>query len=141
MGAAAEDPVANYCAASSANDVDAIMATLAPDAELVSPLSGRMVFRGQKDLRILVEAVYGTLRGLHWGPQMGEGRMRTAIGECRVAGLRLDDAMVFELDDQQRIRRVRPHLRPWLGLSAFALLLGPKVARHPGVVLRALRRR
>jgi hypothetical protein len=37
------------------------------------------------------------------------------------------------------IRRIRPHLRPWLATTLFALLLGPKVVRHPGVVLRACR--
>jgi hypothetical protein len=34
---------------------------------------------------------------------------------------------------------IRPHLRPWLALTVFAIKLGPKVARHPGVVMRALR--
>jgi hypothetical protein len=61
------------------------------------------------------------------------------VGQCRIAGLRLDDAMIFELDAQQRIRRVRPHLRPWLGTTVFALLLAPKLRAHPGVLWRALR--
>lgn len=38
------DAVARFRSASEANDVPAMMATLAPDAELVSPLSGHMVF-------------------------------------------------------------------------------------------------
>lgn len=37
--------------------------------------------------------------------------------------------MVVELAPDGRIRKVSPHLRPWLAL--FALVLGPKVARHP----------
>ena len=37
-------------------------------------------------------------------------------------------------------KRIRPHLRPWLAITLFALLLGPKIARHPGVLRRALRR-
>jgi hypothetical protein len=35
--------------------------------------------------------------------------------------------------------RIRPHLRPWLATTAFALLLGPKIARHPRVMCRAIR--
>jgi mannose-6-phosphate isomerase-like protein (cupin superfamily) len=137
---AAEDAVARYLVASAANDVEALLATLAPDGELVSPLSGQMVFRGESDLRILATAVYGGLRGLRWGQQIGEGRVRTVIGEARVGpGVRLTDAMVFELDEQGRIARVRPHIRPWLGLTVFALALGPQMARHPEVILRALR--
>ena len=47
--------------------------------------------------------------------------------------------MVFELDADGRIRRISPHLRPWLALTLFALVLGPKVGRRPGVMWRALR--
>jgi SnoaL-like domain len=134
------DAVTRYCAASEANDSDAIMTTLAPDAALVSPLSGRMVFRGHDDLRILLTAVYGSMSGLRWVQQIGEGTAtRVAIADGRVAGARLGDAMVFELDGSGLIRRIRPHLRPWLGTTVFALILGPKIARHPGMVLRALR--
>jgi mannose-6-phosphate isomerase-like protein (cupin superfamily) len=136
--AAGDEAVARYLRASSANDIDALLATLAPAAELVSPISGRMVFRGEDDLRALASAVYGSLRGLSWGPPIGRGRVRMAIAEGRIGGARVTDAMVFELDEQGRIERIRPHLRPWLGLTVFALVLGPKMARHPGVVLRAL---
>jgi hypothetical protein len=92
-----DDAVARYRAASEANDIDATMAVLAPDAELVSPISGRLVFRGRDDLRVLL----------------------TADG---------------------RIRRITPHLRPWAALTLLALRLAVKVARHPGLVRRALRR-
>jgi hypothetical protein len=50
----------------------------------------------------------------------------------------MTDAMVFELAPDGRIRRISPHLRPWFALTLFALVLGPKVARRPGVVWRAL---
>ncbi len=135
-----DDAVARYCAATEANDIDALMETLAPDAEVVSPLSGRMVFRGQDDVRHLLRAVYGTLSKLRWDGETGDGTMRLAMAECKVGPLRLGDAMVFELAEDGRIQRIRPHLRPWLATTLFALLLGPKVARRPGVVRRALRR-
>jgi hypothetical protein len=48
--------------------------------------------------------------------------------------------MVLELAADGRIQRIRPYLRPWLALTLLALMLGPKVARHPGLVRRALRR-
>ena len=134
-----EDAVTRYCAASAAGDIDSLMATLAPDIELVSPLSGRMVFRGHDDLRVLLTGVYGSLKGLHWREPIGQGSTRVAISEGTLAGLRLDDAMVFDLAEDGRIRRIRPHLRPWLAVTLFALVLGPKVARRPGVVWRALR--
>jgi hypothetical protein len=60
------------------------------------------------------------------------------IGECRIGPLKLGDAMTLELAADGRVRRIGPHLRPWLALTLFALMLGPKLARHPGVLVRAL---
>jgi hypothetical protein len=135
------DAVATFCAAAQTNDVDAMVGALSPDAELLSPLSGRMIFRGTNDLRILLGAVFGGLRGLRWQEFVGDGQTRVAVSEARVAGLRIGDAMVIQLDDAGRIARIRPHLRPWLATTAFALRLGPKLARHPGVIRRALANR
>jgi hypothetical protein len=134
-----DDAVARYCSASASGAMDDLMDTLAPDAEIVSPISGRMLFRGHDDARTLLTAVYGSLSGLRWTHQVGDGHTCVAVGEARVLGIRMTDAMVFELAPDGRIRRVSPHLRPWLALTLFAAVLGPKVARHPGIVARALR--
>ena len=134
-----DDAVARYCAASVAGDTAALVQTLADDVEVVSPISGRMVFRGRDDVAHLLGAVYGSLSDLRWTDQVGEGEVRVALGETRIGPVRMTDAMVFHLAPDGRIRRVSPHLRPWLALTLFAAVLGPKVARRPGVVRRALR--
>ena len=133
-----DDAIERYIDASERDDIEAMMGALAPDVELVSPISGRMVFRGEDDVRHLLTAVYGSLEGLRWTQTLGEGKDRVAIGEARLLGVRLTDAMVFELAPDGRIARIRPHLRPWLALTLFAALLGPQIARRPGVVRRAL---
>jgi hypothetical protein len=135
-----KDAVATFCDAARINDVGRMVSVLAPDAELVSPLSGRMVFRGRDDLRMLLGAVYGGLSNLVWREATGDGTTRVAVSDARIAGVTITDAMVLELDDAGLIVRIRPHLRPWLAITLFALLLGPKIARHPGVLRRALRR-
>jgi SnoaL-like domain len=135
-----ENAVARYRTASEANDIDGLIATLAPDVELVSPLSGRLVFRGQEDLRVLLSAVYGGMKGLRWREEVGDGATRVVLGDGMVGPFRLADAMVCELAEDGRIRRIRPYLRPWLSLTFLALMLGPKMARHPGVMVRASRR-
>jgi hypothetical protein len=134
-----DDAIARYRAASESNDIEALIETLAPDAELISPVSGRMVFRGKDDLRVLASAVYGSLSGFRWNEEIGDGRRRVVIGAGRVGPAKVADAMVFELGDDGLIRTIRPHLRPWLGLTATALVLGPRLARHPAVIWRALR--
>ena len=133
------DAVAQFRAASEANDIVALMEAVAPDAELVSPLSGHMVFRGRDDVSVLLGAVYGSVTALRWEEEVGAGAVRVVTGECRIAGLRLGDAMVLELGTDGRISRIRPHLRPWLSLSVFALVIAPKLLPHPGVLWRALR--
>lgn len=134
-----DDAIARYRTATEANDIEGIMDTLAHDAELVSPISGRMVFRGRDDVRILLTAVYGSLSDLRWDEEIGDRSTRVVIGAAKVGPVKLGDAMVFELDEGGSIKRIRPHLRPWLGLTAFAVIVGPRVARHPGAVWRALR--
>jgi len=135
-----DDAVARYRTASEANDIDGLMETLADDAELVSPISGRMVFRGKADLRVLLTAVYGSITGLRWREQVGDGTVHVAVADGKVGPLKLGDAMVFELAGDGRIRRIRPHLRPWLALTVLAIKLGPRLGRHPGLIGRALRR-
>jgi hypothetical protein len=133
------DAVARYRIASEARDIDSLVQTLTEDAELHSPISGRMVFRGREDLRILLTAVYGSIHDLRWHSEVGDGSLRVVVGEARVGPVRLTDAMVFDLAEDGRIRRITPHLRPWLALTLFALRVGPLVARRPGVAWRALR--
>jgi SnoaL-like domain len=133
-----DDAISRYRAASEAGDIDGIMAALTPDVELVSPISGRMVFRGSDDVEVLMRGVYGSLRGLRWTDALGEGERRVIVGEAKLLGVGLTDAMVFDLAADGRIRRISPHLRPWLALTLFAVVLGPKMATRPGVVFRAL---
>jgi hypothetical protein len=133
-----DDALSRYRTATEAGDVDGFMATLTPDVEVVSPISGRMVFRGQDDVRVLLSAVYGTLSDLRWNETVGEGEDRVVVGEARILGVRMTDAMVFKLAPDGRIRRISPHLRPWLALTLFAIALGPKVTRHPAIIRRAL---
>jgi hypothetical protein len=129
-----------YLAAARANDIDALLETLADDPELVSPLSARMVFRGRDDLRVLLCIVYGSLRGVSWQEPVRDGNRCVVLGESRVGPAHRYDVTVFELAEDGRIQRIRPFVRPWLALSVDALVVGPKMALHLGVVWRALRK-
>ena len=136
----AADAVDRYLAAAQSNDIDALVETLADDPELVSPLSGRMVFRGREDLRVLLRVVYGSLRGASWQAPVRDGNRCVVLGESRVGPAHRYDVTVFELADDGRIQRIRPFVRPWLALTVDALVVGPKMALHLGVVWRALRK-
>lgn len=135
-----EDAVADFLAAAVDRDVDAMMGTLAPDARLESPVMGRMVIQRTGDLRVLLRAVFGTVRKLTWEPAIGDGQVRVAVGRMKVGPFKLRDATVFDLDDEGRIARMRPHLGPLPALIVFAIALGPRMMIHPGLLWRALRR-
>ena len=57
------------------------------------------------------------------GGELGDASTRVALGEGTVGPFRLTDAMVCGLAPDGRIRRISPHLRPWLALSTLALKL------------------
>jgi ketosteroid isomerase-like protein len=107
------DAVATFLDATKARDIDRIVSTLAPDAELLSPLSGRMVFRGRDDLRVLLGAVYGGLSNL----------IRRAIHDRLVGG---DDAHRhvvahrFTTDDARRLLVAQDPRAPDPGRGAAA---------------------
>lgn len=135
---AGQSAVEHYCEATAKGDVGRALEVVTPDVEVVSPISGRMVFRGRDDVAALFELVYGSLRNLHWSPPVGDERTQVSLAAARIGPVRLGDAMIFELAEDGRIRRIRPHLRPWLGLTLFALRLLPGVARRPAMIRRAL---
>lgn len=133
------DVIARFCAATEAGDVDAVIETLVPDAELISPLFGRAVFRGHDDLRVLFSALLPTLSGLTWRHRLGGDGVSVTVAEARVVGVRIGDAVLIEHADDGRIRRMTPHLRPWLGSTLLAIVLGLRLIRHPAVIRRVFR--
>lgn len=134
--------VARFCAAVAAGDVDAVIETMAEDAEMVTPLSSRAVIRGRDDLRVVFASLLPTLsRDLHWRLRVGNADATVAVAEARLGGVRVQDAMLIEQDRDGRIRRVTPHVRPWLGLTVSGFVLGLKLVRHVGVMRRAMRRK
>lgn len=133
------DSVARFRHATTTNDITALLDTLTEDAELVSPVSGRLVFRGRKDLAPLLTLVYRAVSDLRWTDTLGTGDTRVLLGEARFGPFRMTEAMVLDLDTDGRIQRMRPHLRPWLALTAVAVWLGPNLLRYPGAIRRAAR--
>ena len=132
--------VNRYAVAAAERRIDELMQTLSPDVEVRSPISGRLVFAGHREVRYLLTAVYGALSDLRWHGEFGEDDTRVLVGEGSIGRLRLTDAMVFELTEDGLIRRVTPHLRPWISLSALALRLLPRLIKRPRLLLAAWRR-
>lgn len=133
----APDAVAQFEAASVAGDIDALVGTLAPNAELISPLGANFVIRGHADLRVLLGAIYSTIHDLQWGAWIGDDRRVVMTGHAKVGPLRIGDAVIVDIAADGSIERLQPHLRPWLATTLFALVMMLKMGRHPGLLQRS----
>jgi hypothetical protein len=131
------DAIARYQAASVANDIEAVIATLVRAAELVSPMSGHMVFLGQADLQVPFDAIYGFPRDLRWPEEIRDGSVRVVVGEAHIGPVRLTDRG-SSIDLGGKTECIRPHQRPSVAPTLLALRLLSRVGRHPGVLRRAL---
>jgi hypothetical protein len=125
-----DSPLAAYRAAAEAHDVPAMLACMAPDVTLKSPITDRFAFSGHAQMRDLLEDVYSVIEDVRYLADAGDARTRLLTLEGRVRGQRLDEAMLVTLDDEGLITRMELFVRPLPGLTALAATLGPRVARR-----------
>lgn len=132
MELAVESPLAAYRAAYDAHDLDALVATLRPDARLVSPITDRFAFTGHAQLRNLFEDVLAVVdEGAHT-LDVGDDRTRAMKLVGRIGKQRFAETMLFTLDEDGLIAEIEIFVRPMPGLLTMAAVLGPRVARRRG---------
>jgi ketosteroid isomerase-like protein len=125
-----DTPTAAYRAAAEAHDVDGMVACMAPDVALTSPITSRFTFEGREQLRHLLEDVFAVMDDVRYTDDAGDDRVRILRAEARVGGQRIVEAMVIRLDADGRIVELELFVRPMPGLTALAAALGPRVARR-----------
>ncbi|MGI5219349.1 nuclear transport factor 2 family protein [Nocardia sp. CA-290969] len=91
-----------------------------------------MTFRGRDDAKVVLGTVYRILRDPRWERPIGTGSHRAVVGTARLARTELTDALIVDLDEQDRITRLQRHLRPLPATTLFMLRLGPALAQEPG---------
>jgi hypothetical protein len=126
----ADSPLAAYRAAAEAHDVPAMLACMAPDVTLKSPITDRFAFSGHAQVRNLLEDVYAVMDDVRYHADVGDQHTRLLTLEGRVRGRRLDEAILITLDDHGLITHLQLFIRPLPGLTAIAAALGPRVARR-----------
>jgi hypothetical protein len=127
---AVDSPLAAYRTAAESHDVPAMLACMAPDATLSSPITDSFVFHGHQQLRPLLEDVFAVIEDVRYLADAGDAHTRLVALEARVGRQRLDEAMLVTLDDEGRITHMQLFVRPLPGLTALAAALGPRVARR-----------
>lgn len=109
-------------------DAAAVVAFLAEDAVLRSPISRRIVFRGRDQIREVLEVVYELLDTADVDAVVGEGDRRVLLLRASIGKLPIDEAMALRLDGRGRVTEMTLYVRAMPQLVAFAAVLGPPLA-------------
>jgi ketosteroid isomerase-like protein len=117
-------------AAVEARDLDAMIATLAPDVVFYSPLISE-TFEGRDQVadlfRHLAAAVLfdGDVR---YSEELADGDTAVLVFSVNVKGRRVEGVDVLKHDDEGKIREMTVFLRPLPGATAVAQVLSPRLA-------------
>lgn len=119
-------------AAAEAHDLEGVLGTLAAGVLLRSPITDRMLFGGQEEVREVLGAVFATLTDIHYLADIGDQRTRALFYTAKVGSQPLEEAMRVELNENSEITELTIFYRPLPGLAMFAAALAPRVARKHG---------
>ncbi|MGH3096884.1 MAG: nuclear transport factor 2 family protein [Streptosporangiales bacterium] len=121
-----------YRRAGEDHDLDGVLATLAPDVVLNSPVTLRARFHGRDAVRDLFCAVFAVLGPIEYHSDVGDDRTRALFYRATVRGQSVEEAVLVQLDEQARIAELTLWMRPLPGLVALVAALGPELARRSG---------
>jgi hypothetical protein len=129
---AAIETTRRFREAAQAGDVEGVLATLAEDVVLRSPITDRVTFHGHEEVRELMRTVFATLADIEYFADVGDARTRALFDRAVVSGQPLEQAIRVELDQRAQIAELTIFFRPLPGLVALTAGLGPRLAarRH-----------
>jgi hypothetical protein len=119
--------------AAEAHDVDAVIACLAQDIVIRSPITQRIRFSGLEQAADLMRRVFDLVGEIRFYETVGEGeRTQVIFWRGRIGGAYLEEANLLRIDADDRIGEMTVFMRPLPGLLALAATLGPSLARRRG---------
>jgi len=126
------DVTARFRRAVETHDLEGVIATLAPDVVLHSPITERVAFHGHDEMRELMRAHFATVENLRYFTDVGDAQTRAQFYRATVDGQQVEAATRVEVNDQAQISEITIYYRPLPGLTALTATLGSHVvaARH-----------
>ncbi len=129
-----------YQRATEAHDVQAVIALLAPDIVVRSPITNRIRFEGIEQVSDLFVRIFDVISDIRFYETIGEGEASQVIfWRARVGRHYLEESNLLRLDDQGRIREMTVFMRPVSGLMVLATELVSSFARSQRARPRACR--
>jgi hypothetical protein len=127
--AAAEETIAAWRAAAELGDADAAGRLLAPDVEVVSPLTEQFRFRGPDQVTAMLTAAFETISDIRFHTQVGATPTWALFHHARVGRQPVEEAQLLRLDASGRIRELTLFGRPLPALTAAMADIGPRLLR------------
>jgi hypothetical protein len=129
-----------FTAALAAQDIDALVGTLAPDAVLQSAITNTP-FEGREVIADVYRSLFDGFEELHVTDRFHDGQTHAFFWEGRIDGRFVAGADRFRVDDAGQVREITIVGRPLTGLAGFITGLGFHFARRRRgpVVARILR--
>jgi hypothetical protein len=93
----AAETTRRYREAVEAGDVESLVATLAADVVLHSPITLRTEFRGHDDLRALMRAVFSSIEDISYFEDVGDATTRALFYRARVGRQEVEEATLVRL--------------------------------------------
>lgn len=127
-----QDVVTRWCRAGERGEADLAAELLAPDVQLVSPLTDQFRFHGPEQIRMLLESVFAVVDGLQFHTRLDGEDASALFYRGRIGTQPLDEAQLLRLDEGARIREITLFGRPLPALTGVMSALAGRMARHQG---------
>jgi len=124
--------IAAWRAAGESGDAAAAGRCLAPDVQMISPLTAAFRFRGPAQVTTVLEAAFEVIDGIRFHTELGDGDTWSLFYHARTGRDALEEAQLLRLDGDGLIREITFFGRPLPALTQVMAGIGPRLLRRQG---------
>jgi SnoaL-like domain len=126
-----------FRAAWDSRDPSVLVAALAPDVVLHSPLISEP-FRGKNEVMALYEVIFDVMKEVEFTDELTSDSAHAFFWRARVGGRPVEGTDLLRQGPGDTIAEITVMCRPLAGAAAFASAAGPPLARRRGAMNGAL---
>ena len=124
--------IAAWRAAGEIGDAAAAGRCLAPEVELISPLTAAFRFRGPAQVTDVLDAAFEVIHGIRYHTELGSGDTWSLFYHGRAGRDALEEAQLLRLNGDGLIRELTLYGRPLPALTQVMAGIGPRLLRRQG---------
>lgn len=119
-----------WCAAGEHGDAAAATACLAPDVELISPLTARFRFHGRDQVADVLTSAFEVIRDIRFHTEVGSDDTWALFYHGRTRREPVEEAQLLRLNADGLIRELTFFGRPLPALTEIMAGIGPRLLRR-----------